>query len=255
MGKSSFELKIKKKSCVHIRVERQGYVAKEKTLCHTKNAKPLTRIHFQLEKLKNQISVTSLPHAKIFVDGKYVSEQAVKITVKKDQCVFMSIKKPGFVTAERSYCFNETTALPKSEYIKLEKDEAVESSFSTDYANQEFELKTAHTGENTWFILSQIIANYYDVLEVMDRNTGYLRTAWITKNFNSGTARTRVIIKLGNHKPLTYKVKIISEYSHIPNLSVKKDDAFKEWDRVLRVYQPMISELQTRLRANPFARN
>jgi hypothetical protein len=56
-----------------------------------------------------------------------------------------------------------------------------------------------------------------------------------------------LIVKLGSTDPLTYKIKLVSEQSGMPQTSVKSDELFKEWDRVLRKYKEIIHEIQTRL--------
>jgi hypothetical protein len=62
------------------------------------------------------------------------------------------------------------------------------------------------------------------------------------------TIRTRLIIKESSSEPLVFKVKLISEESNLPLTSVKSDELYKEWDRVLRSYSDIISELQARLK-------
>ncbi len=56
-----------------------------------------------------------------------------------------------------------------------------------------------------------------------------------------------MIVKLGDTDPLTYKVKLVSEESGAPGTSVKSDEKYREWDRVLRKFQNVIDELQSRL--------
>jgi hypothetical protein len=80
-----------------------------------------------------------------------------------------------------------------------------------------------------------------------DKATGYLKTSWQTQVYNSGVVRTRIIIKQSSTEPLKYKIKIVSEKSSNPKTSVKDDQAFKEWDRILRTYGEMIPEFQSRL--------
>lgn len=46
--------------------------------------------------------------------------------------------------------------------------------------------------------------------------------------------------------PEQFSVKILSEKGE-PGVSVKDDEKFKEWDRVLRKYSKIIEELQNRL--------
>ena len=97
------------------------------------------------------------------------------------------------------------------------------------------------------FFFVFIITSYFDVIEVTDRETGYLRTSWEVKSFKQNTIRTRMIVKLGTTDPLSYKIKLVSEESFSPNTSVKSDELFREWDRVLRKFQNVIDELQSRL--------
>ena len=100
---------------------------------------------------------------------------------------------------------------------------------------------------DAWKLMSQIIETYFDVIEVTDRETGYLRTAWVAQTFKQRTIRTRMIVKLGSTDPLTYKIKLVSEQAGAAQTSVKNDELFKEWDRVLRKYKEVIHEIQTRL--------
>jgi len=57
-----------------------------------------------------------------------------------------------------------------------------------------------------------------------------------------------MIVKLGDTDPLTYKIKLVSEESKKPGTSVKNDELYREWDRVLRKYSNVIDELQSRLK-------
>ena len=72
-----------------------------------------------------------------------------------------------------------------------------------------------------------------------------MRTAWILKNYVAASVRTRLIIKPGTDD-FTYKIKIVSEIAP-SGTSVKEDERFKEWDRILRVYEPIATEIQSRL--------
>jgi hypothetical protein len=129
----------------------------------------------------------------------------------------------------------------------MEKDDSYDASEATDIANLDIEVKTKKSEIDAWKLLSQIITTYFDVIEVTDRETGYLRTSWVVQTFKQRTIRTRMIVKLGSTDPLTYKVKLVSEQANSPQMSVKNDEYFKEWDRVLRKYKEVIYEIQTRL--------
>ena len=54
--------------------------------------------------------------------------------------------------------------------------------------------------------------------------------------------------KRASSDPLTFKVKLVSESSGIPMVSVKSDELYKEWDRVLRSYSDVIGEFQARIK-------
>lgn len=192
-----------------------------------------------------RISVSADPTAKMFVDGKQISSGSAKIVIAKKSTVNVRVEKVGFITEERNYSNNRKVELPKTDYIRLSVDDAYESSYSTDVANRDIEVKTRKGEEEAWKLLNQIVTNYFDVIEASDRSTKYLRTAWTLKNFVAATVRTRVIVKPGND-PATYKIKIVSEIAP-PGTSVKEDERFREWDRLLRVYEPTVSEVQSRL--------
>lgn len=193
-----------------------------------------------------KVAVSSDADAKIYVNGQMTTSGNTRISVPKNSNVNVKVEKVGFITQERNYSNNKSSELPKTDFIKLEIDDAYESSFNTDIANRDIDIKTDKSEEVAWKLMSQIVTNYFDVLEVTDKNTGYMRTAWVQKNFRSSTIRTRLIIKTGNTNPLTYKVKLISEIGK-PGTSVKEDEGFKQWDRLLRSYEPVVTELQSRL--------
>ncbi|MGA9648578.1 hypothetical protein [Pedobacter sp.] len=131
----------------------------------------------------------------------------------------------------------------------MKKDDAEEASIKTDQANIDFSIEVNKKLDITdvWKRTNQIVTDYFDAIEVADKETSYLRTAWSIQSFAQNTIRTRLIIKLSKSDPLTYKVKLVSEYSGMPLTSVKADEQFHDWDRVLRKYQNVISDFTTRL--------
>lgn len=197
---------------------------------------------------KKKVNISVDPSdAKLYVNGQMVtSGGSTQIKIPYMSQTTVKAEKVGYITQERNYLNNNTSSVPKADFIKLEEDDSYTGSVQTDLANKDVEVKAAKSEEDAWKELSMIVTNYFDVLDVSDRNTSYLRTAWSQKSFKGGTIRTRLIIKIGSLNPLTYKVKIASEKAK-PGTSVKADEEFKEWDRLLRTYEPIISELQSRL--------
>jgi hypothetical protein len=187
--------------------------------------------------------------ADIYVNGKKINSEE-PVSIYKNQCVNVKVEKTGFQTNQSSYCYvGASLHVPENKFITLVRDDAYDASVKNDYANKDFEqeIDPKYIEQEAWKIISQIITGYFDNIEMADRETGYLKTSWQTKSFAKITVRTRVIIKQSSSKPLKYRVKIISEYAEGSDQSVKDDDKFKEWDRVLKKYDPLISEFQDRL--------
>lgn len=203
----------------------------------------------QVMAAKKTITISaSQSDADIFVDGQFMGNGQVDIVVLKNSCVTVNVQKVGYLVEVVTFCNKKSSPTPpKTHYVKMTRDDAYDASIQTDIANVDIRLKAVQDEQQTWKRISQIVMSYFDVIEVTDRETGYLRTSWIVQSFNQNTVRTRVIVKLGSTNPLVYKVKLVSESSGRPGTSVKSDELFKEWDRVLRKYQGVIDELQNRL--------
>ncbi len=192
----------------------------------------------------------SEPDAKIIVDGQNLGAGTLKVKVPKNSCVNVKIQKIGYLKYEQTYCNKKgQTDPPKKQYFEMLKDDAEEASIKTDQANVDFSVEVNRKFDITdaWKLTNQIVTDYFDAIEVADKETSYLRTAWSIQSFQQNTIRTRLIIKLANSNPLTYKVKLVSEFSGASGTSVKADEQFREWDRVLRKYQNIIGDFSTRL--------
>ena len=189
-------------------------------------------------------------NAEIYINGKLVGKGSTIVTVPSKDCVTVIIKMIGFLTERIEFCNKKNmTKPPKSYYVEMRRDDSYDASIQTDIANIDIELKCNSMGKDkAWKLINQIVLNYIDVIEMTDKETGYLRTAWSLKTFMQNTIRTRIIIKESSTDPLVFKVKLISEYSGFPLTSVKSDELYKEWDRVLRSYSNLIGEFQARIK-------
>jgi len=149
----------------------------------------------------------SEPDAKIYLDGKLMGTGQLDIVVLSYSCVNVKIEKVGYLTENITFCYKPNYAPPpKTYYVEMKKDDAFDATEATDMANIDIEIKTNKPELDAWKLISQIITSYFDVIEVTDRETGYLRTAWVVQTFKQNTIRTRVIVKLGSSDPLAYKV-------------------------------------------------
>ncbi|QHI38135.1 hypothetical protein IMCC3317_35210 [Kordia antarctica] len=188
--------------------------------------------------------------AEIFVNGKLLGKGNMELVIPRKDCIVVIVKKIGFLTEKIEFCNKRNFPKPpKSYYLELKRDDSFDASEQTDIANLDIELKCEKiTKTKAWRLINQIVLSYIDVIEMTDKETGYLRTAWSAKTFKQNTVRTRIIIKQSSDDPLVFKVKLVSEQSRMPITSVKRDELFKEWDRVLRSYTNIIPELQARLK-------
>ncbi len=187
--------------------------------------------------------------AKIYKNGKYIGEGQVNIVVVSNSCATIEVRKVGYLTQKVKFCNNKYSAKPpKTFFFEMKRDDSFDASIRSDIANLDLELKSSKNDIDAWKLISQIVTSYFDVIEITDRETGYLRTAWVAQGFKQNTIRTRFIIKQASTDPLVYKMKLISEYSGAAGTSIKRDEQYREWDRVLRKYASIISELTTRLK-------
>jgi len=192
----------------------------------------------------------SEPDAAIYSNGIKVGTGQAEIIVLSRSCVTVNIKKIGYLDVEETICNKKGFPHPpKTKYFEMVTDPAYDASIQTDMANTDIEvqLNPDRSEIDSWKILNQIITNYFDVIEISDRETGYLRTAWSLHSFDNASIRTRIIIKIGTLDPLSYKVKLVSEIAG-PGTSVKSDNKFTEWDRVLRTYETVIDQITSRLK-------
>ena len=83
-----------------------------------------------------------------------------------------------------------------------------------------------------------------------DRETGYLRTAWLYKPFANGRVivRTRIIVTRQSTDPLRHNVKMASERNRLPGVTARDDENFEPWGRLLASFKDTIVEMQNRLK-------
>ncbi len=191
----------------------------------------------------------SVTDADIFVNGKLLGKGNMEITVPSKGCLTVVVQKVGYLTERIEFCNKKGMPNPpKSFYVEMRRDDSYDASIQTDIANVDIELKTTMEKDKAWKLINQIVLSYIDVIEMTDKETGYLRTSWSLKSFLQNTIRTRIIIKESSSEPLVFKVKLVSEASSMAMTSVKSDELYKEWDRVLRSYSNVISEFQARMK-------
>ncbi|MCG8311332.1 MAG: hypothetical protein MI975_28345 [Cytophagales bacterium] len=212
-------------------------------------------VFFLMSEIVNaqKIRVTVSPSdASIYMNGERLSSGSADIQVRRNDCVTLEAFKPGFLHQEVKFCNKKGYAKPpKTYYFNLALDDSYSASVEgNDIANLDILIRTEEGRDEleTWREINQIITSYFDIIEVADRESGYLRTSWHVKSFAQRTVRTRVILKLATTKPVSYKLKILCENAYGKGVSVKSDERFTPWDRVLKTHAGIIEEVQTRLK-------
>lgn len=248
-GIGSSDISIPKGECVAVEARKNGYIVGEKVFCNKENdVEPPLNYNFVLK--DRLVKIESTPNdAEILVDGKVVGVGTYDLKVNENNCVEVVVRKESFLSVVKNYCNSKDYQEPPfRDHLELGEDEAFKMSISTDLANVNFtiDVNPSLSEDDAWKLLSSIVTTEFDVLEVTDKETGYLRTAWQVQVYNGSTIRTRVIVKLGDSNPLRYMMKISSERAEGLK-SVKDDQFFVEWNRILKKYQNIIEEAQSRM--------
>lgn len=204
-----------------------------------------------------EVKISVMPEdTKIFVDGVYVGDGITTVNVKrKERFIVLKFEKDGYVTLNTKIFFKDKR---KAISYQLRKDEFYFESTPVGNANkfftQEIDIDYFKDAKDTkeanllvWKMMHQVLLNYFDEIESSDMLSGFIQTPWKIKPFpNSGIqVRTRVTVKQSNlGKNLTYKIKISSETASI---GTNKEESFQKTMRVLKKYETLISEFQSRL--------
>lgn len=237
--------------CVTIRAQRAGWLPAERSYCN-KDGASLPPVEDRLALTSRMVNVTAPPDARVFVNEKQEGIGFVSLRLTVGSCARVRIEQPGFFAENREYCVRENAAEPPLDAtILLKPDESYSTSAQSDQANADVTIQVGagRTEEQAWRSLAEVVFTHFDMLESEDRLTGYLGTTWQTKSFGDGAVviRTRLIVRRIGTDPLRYIIKILSERSTSPGATVKDNEKFMPWDRLLSGYKDVIAELRGRL--------
>jgi hypothetical protein len=255
VGKGNQDINVPLGDCVTVTVNKEGYVEFTKVFCNKPGTDPEPPVRERAQLEDRLVKITTNPNdAVLELAGKRVGTGSYDLKVPKNACVEIRISKDGFVRYIKNYCNQANMQEPPvSDFVEMTVDEAYTSSISSDLANVRITVpvSTQHTAEEAWRILSSIVTRYFDILETVDYNTGYLTTSWQVQNFQSSIIRTRVIVSSGgNSDQLAYSIKLISQEAYLDGqnqVTVKDDEKFEDWARILKKYEGLIEEVQARL--------
>lgn len=191
---------------------------------------------------------SSQPEVAIYANGKFVGKGNAKFLVTKNVDMTVKLELEGFLTETYMFYYRSGMPAEKSKYFEMKVDDSFEASIISEIANIDIGLNTSYSKSEAWERLTQIVLLYFEIPEQMDERAGYLRSAWVTESFQQNVVRTRVIVRTASLEPLSFRVKLVSEVSKKKGAKGTEDDAFKPWNRILRKYEPLITELQARLK-------
>ena len=195
-----------------------------------------------------KITINVIPEtASIYVDGQKVGTGSYQVTFKKTDFFVIKVEAPGYDT--EIYRLRKDN--PRNTVLyELTEDEAMIASMGAedgvDLANRWFDVtcKKGLSEDKVWKRLMSVCTNYFDNIEVRDKSAGWIKTSWRVTQFKKKTVRTRLEVRMTftDDEVLTYRARI--------SVQIKKNDCrgeqcFKNYDRVLRSFEPLIQELQT----------
>jgi hypothetical protein len=251
VGENTAEIPVPRGGCATVRVRRDGFYPTERRYCEGAAFAELP-LADHVELRDRMVVLTVDPaNADILVAGRRVGAGQFNVIVRQGSCTEVKVRAAAYATQTREYCNGDNAqAIPLEDLIKLPEDESYKLSLESDQANVNFtvEVNPRWSPDDAWKVMSQIVTGQFDVLEVTDKDTGYLRTGWNVRRFSNAVVRTRVLIKLADSAPLKYTIKLVSERADDGAANVKDDELFAPWNRILLQYRDVVNEAQSRLR-------
>lgn len=204
------------------------------------------------------IKVVVIPtEATIKVNGSYYGEGSAVLKIKKDDFVSLECSCPGYETLNTRIYGNDNR---KTIEVKLKEDMLLKQTSESSVANNFFSVKVnknlysddPETGkrnsENAWKMAHSVLLKYFDEILTSDAASGFIQTPWLYKNYVEAgkTLRTRVTVKESNiGGDLTFQIKMTSEMAPIQGRS--REESFLETNRIMKEFETLVSEFQTRL--------
>lgn len=196
-----------------------------------------------------KITINVIPEtAKIYVDGQLVGNGSYKVEFKKDNDFFViKVQDDGYITRT----FRLLKSNPNNTVLyTLPEDEAYAASTGgedgMDLANKWFDVtcRKGMSEDVIWKRLMSVTTNYFDNVEVRDKTAGWIKSSWRLSKFKYQTVRTRLEVRMSftDENVISYRVRISVQ---IKDNDCRGENCYKNYDRVLRTFEPLIQELQT----------
>jgi len=251
VGTGTASVSIQNGQTIRVNVVKEGFIEGTQNIVYNGvyNSFPPASLNFNLVPSATSTIITTTPtDAEIYANGEKIGVGTTTAKVPIGSTMVITVTKLGFFPLtyklENKYGSPKPPATIKADLLV---DDAYEASTVVDNANNDISINysTNISEDEVWRRASRIVQDYFDIVEIADKDTFYLRTAWQSQTFTRNTVRTRFVIKAGGRNVL--RIKLISEHSGATGTSIKADEYFKEWDRVLRKYTNIIDDFQNRL--------
>ena len=193
----------------------------------------------------------------IFVDGNYVGDGVVEVSFDKSDFLAIRLEKEGYLTQEtRVYKADKRTAVSYT----MRVDKFYEASVPSGLVNKFFSVTVSpryytvdgngkKDAEKAWKLIHQILLNYFDEMQITDMSSSFIQTPWAYERFpeSKQVIRTRVTVKQSGiaDDNLVFQIKITTEQA--PLVGMSNENSYREVVRLLKKYEPLISEFQARL--------
>lgn len=206
-----------------------------------------------LAKEKKTVHVTP-ETAKIYYNGQEVGNGTYTVVFgRNEDFVVLKFEAPGYITRTVKLFKNNPK---KTVAYDLYVDEAFNGSMGSeegvDLANKFFSItcKKGMTEDIAWKRLMNIAVTNFENVEVRDKSAGWIKTGWVNTTFAYQIVRTRLEIQVQftEENELSYRVKISSEIADKD--CGTSNQCFSKYNRILRKYEQVISELQTSVGSN-----
>ena len=207
---------------------------------------------------KKTLKITVIPSdAQISVDGNYVGDGVVEVTLDKSDFIAIKLEKEGYITQETKFYRADKR---KAISFTMRPDKFYEASVPSGLVNKFFSVSVSpefytvdkngrRDAEKAWKLIHQILLNYFDEMQTTDISSGFIQTPWDYERFSESkqAVRTRVTVKQSgiSDDDLTFQIKISSEEA--PLIGMSNENSYREVVRILKKFEPLISEFQSRL--------
>lgn len=250
MGKSPIDFTIRKGEQKSIMATADGYEKYIKTIGFYDQ--PGLKMSYNLDLEQNRRDITVLvdaPAAEFYANAVLVGKgkNTATFPIYKDQDVQLVVRAEGYLEYSRIITFQENV----SSY-NLTQDMSVDAAYTAsepgaDIANKRMEImvKKSMKREDAVQRMKYYISELFETLEINDNVSGWYRTAWNFEKFSDKLIRSRIEVKeIPDNGDGQLKFKLLLQSQVSTKTQGAKDEDFHNWDRVMKKYVKLLSDIR-----------